>query len=240
MKYFKFAQISADTGISWAIEQPISGPSWPEIPGLDLSKIIQLSTNPTYYVATVGNAANPNAENHIFQLTFDQYAKEIEQHVMHLINKEKDEIYQTEYVFRNSTFNRYHETASIAGIYKYEQAKALIADADADVPVIRIEAAARGVDAVVMANRIIENHESFRNKEAKISGIRGKILDRLNAYEFDLSDPEGSYEEFMSEEVIGTRPMFAYEQSIDGIPVEEIEVKVRKYQLAIEPRFNYE
>jgi hypothetical protein len=239
MKYFKFAQISADTGISWAIEQPISGPSWPEIPGLDLSKIIQLSTNPTYYVATVGYGANPNAENHIFQLTFEQYAKEIEQHVMHLINKEKDRIYEIEYVFRNSTFNKYHETASIAGIYKYEQAKALVADVDADAPVIRIEAAARGVDAVVMANRIIENHESFRNKEAKISGIRGKILDRLNAYEFDLTDPEGSYDEFMSEEVIGTRPMLGYEQSIGGSPA-EVEVKVRKYQLVIESRFNYE
>jgi hypothetical protein len=238
MKYFKFAQISADTGISWAIEQPISGPSWPEIPGLDLSKIIQLSTNPTYYVATVGYGANPNAENHIFQLTFEEYAKEIEQHVLHLINKEKDGIYQTEYVFRNSTFNRYHETASIAGIYKYEQAKALVADVDADAPDVRIEAAARGIDVVVMANRIIEKHESFRNKEAKISGIRGKILDRLDSYEFDLSDPEGSYAEFMSEEVIGTRPILG--QSIDGGSVEEIEVKVRKYQLAIEPRFNYE
>jgi hypothetical protein len=26
MKYFKFAQISQDTGISWAIAQPVSGP----------------------------------------------------------------------------------------------------------------------------------------------------------------------------------------------------------------------
>jgi hypothetical protein len=42
----------------------------------------------------------------------------------------------------------------------------------------------------------------------------------------------------MSEEVIGTRPILG--QSIDGGSVEEIEVKVRKYQLAIEPRFNYE
>ena len=238
MKYFKFAQISADTGISWAIKQPISGPSWPNLPGLDLSKIIQLATNPTYYVAAVGNAAQSNSENHIFHLTFEEYAKEVEQHVLHLINKEKDGIYETEYLFRNSTFSKYHETASLAGIYKYEQAKALVADVDADAPVIRIEATARGIDPVVMANRIIENHESFRAKEAKISGIRGKILDRLNAYEFDLSDPEGSYEEFMSEEVIGTRELPEFHRVIGG-PT-EVEVKVRKYQISLESRFNHE
>jgi hypothetical protein len=87
MKYFKFAKISADTGISWAIEQPTSGPSWPEIPGLEASNAIQLSKNPTYYVATVGYTANPVAENHIFQLTFEEYAKEIGDHVTHLLNK---------------------------------------------------------------------------------------------------------------------------------------------------------
>jgi hypothetical protein len=238
MKYFKFAKISADTGISWAIEQPTSGPSWPEIPGLDLNKAIQLATNPTYYVAPVGNAANPVAENHIFQLTFEQYAKEIEQHVLYNLNREKEWIYEAEHLFRNSIFNKYHETASIAGIYKYEQAKVLVADVDADAPVIRIEADARGVDPVVMANRIIENHESFRNKEAKISGIRGKILDRLNAYQFDLSDPEGSYDEFMSEEVIGTRTLPEWQRAI-GEPT-EVEVKVRKYQISLESRFNYE
>ena len=238
MKYFKFAKISADTGISWAIEQPISGPSWPDLPGLDLNKAIQLATNNTYYVAAVDSAARSNSENHIFHITFEQYAKEIEGHVLHNLNREKESVYEAEYLFRNSIFNKYHETASIAGIYKYEQAKALVADANADAPVIRIEATARGIDPVVMANRIIENHESFRAKEAKISGIRGKILDRLNAYEFDLTDPEGSYEEFMSEEVIGTRTIPEYLRTING-PT-EVEVKVRKYQIALQSRFDYE
>lgn len=238
MKYFKFAKISADTGISWAIEQPISGPSWPDLPGLDLSKAIQLATNPTYYVASVGNAARSDSDNHIFHITSEQYAKEIQEHVLHNLNREKDSVYEAEYLFRNSTFNKYHDTASIAGIYKYEQAKSLVADVDADAPVIRIEAASRGIDPVAMANRIIENHDSFRNKEAKISGIRGKILDRLNAYEFDLTDPEGSYEEFMSEEVIGMRTIPEYQRAI-GEPT-EVEVKVRKYQISLQSRFDHE
>jgi hypothetical protein len=238
MKYFKFAQISADTGISWAIEQPITGPSWPEIPGLEASNAIQLSKNPIYYVATVGNAANPDAENHIFQLTFEEYAKEIEEHVMFRINEEKTRIYESENNFRKSIFNKYHDTATVAGIYKYEQAKALVADADADAPDVRVEATSRGIDVITLANRIVENHESFRNKESKIAGIRGKILDRLNSYEFDLSDPQGSYDEFMSEEVIGTeiRPSSA----VLGTGAVEVDVKVRKYHLALDTRFKYE
>jgi hypothetical protein len=238
MKFFKFSQISADTGISWAIEQPITGPSWPEIPGLEASNAIQLSKNPTYYVATVGNAANPDAENHIFQLTFEEYAKEIEEHVTYLLNREKDMIYFYENEFRKSIFSKYHDTATVAGIYKYEQAKALVADADADAPDVRVEATSRGIDVITLANRIVENHESFRNKESKIAGIRGKILDRLNSYEFDLSDPQGSYDEFMSEEVIGTeiRPG----SIVLGTGSVEVDVKVRKYHLAIDSRFKYE
>jgi hypothetical protein len=234
MKYFKFAKISADTGISWAIEQPTSGPSWPEIPGLDLNKAIQLATNPTYYVAPVGNAANPVAENHIFQLTFEEYAKEIGDHVTHLLNKEKNMIYFYENEFRKSIFSKYHDTATLAGIYKYEQAKALLLDDKADAPDVRVEAASRGIDLLTLANRIVENHESFRTKEAKIAGIRGKILDRLNAYEFDPNDPDASYAEFMAEEVIGMRNLYHIAEG------EVEEVIVRKYHLALDERFTYE
>lgn len=237
MKYFKFAQISAETGISWAIEQPISGPSWPELPGLEASNVIQLSKNPIYYVAPVNYSARSDSANHIFHITFEEYAKEIEEHVMFRVNEEKTWIYEYENNFRKTIFNKYHETSTVAGIYKYEQAKTLLVDADADASDVRVEAASRGIDVITLANRIVENHESFRNKEAKIAGIRGKILDRLNSYEFDLSDPRGSYDEFMSEEVIGTeiRPP----SSVLGVGSVEVDVKVRKYQLAIESRFKY-
>jgi len=238
MKYFKFAQISADTGISWAIEQPITGPSWPQIPGLEASNAIQLAKNTTYYVAPVGNDARANSDNHIFELTFEEYTKEVEDHVTYLLNKEKDMIYFYENEFRKSIFSKYHDTATVAGIYKYEQAKALLLDEDADAPDVRVEAASRGVDVIDLANRIVENHKSFRTKEAKIAGIRGKILDRLNSYEFDLTDPQGSYEEFMAEEVVGTeiRPP----SSVLGVGGVEVDVKVRKYHLALETRFKYE
>jgi hypothetical protein len=238
MKYFKFAQISAESGISWAIAQPLSGPSFPEIPGLESSTFIQLSHNPTYYIAPVDDAAVANPDNHIFELTAGEYAEQLKQHVMYQLNKEKDSIYQEEYNFRQSIFSKYHDTASTAGIYKYEQAKALVADATAAALDVRAEATARGVTPGVMANRIITNHEDFRAKEAKIAGIRGKILDRINAYEFDLEDTTGSYAEFLTEDVVGTITRTEFEE---GELVEKVvDIKVRKYQLDLGTRFQYE
>lgn len=238
MKYFKFTQISADTGISWAIAQPVSGPSYSDIPGLEISNSIQLAHAQIYYIATVANDAVADPDNHIFELTAGEYAEELKQHVMHQLNKEKDSIYQEEYNFRQSVFSKYHETASTAGIYKYEQALALVEDGTAAAPDVRAEATARGVAPGVIATRIIENHEDFRAKEAKIAGIRGKIFDRLEAYEFDLEDADGSYAEFLTEEVIGTRIEYTFEE---GEMVEkEVDIKVRKYQLTLGIRFQYE
>ena len=102
MKYFKFAQISQETGISWAIAQPISGPSYPDIPGLDASSLVQLAYNSTYYVGPVDDGAVADPDNHIFEITAAEYAQELKQHVIHQLNKEKDSIYQEEYSFRSS------------------------------------------------------------------------------------------------------------------------------------------
>lgn len=238
MKYFKFAQISEETGISWAIAQPVSGPSYPKIPGLDLSSAVQLAHARLYYLAKVADEAEANPENHIFELTAEEYAEELKQHTLSKLTEEKESIYQEEYAFRQSVFSKYHDTASLAGIYKYEQAKELIADNEAAAVEIRAEATARGVDPVAMANRIIENHEDFRTKEAKIAGIRGKVLDRLEAFEFDLEDADASYQDAISTEVVGTRTENVFE---DGEMVEkEVDVLVGKYQLALTTRFQYE
>jgi len=237
MKYFKFAQISQDTGISWAIAQPVSGPSWPDLPGLDVSASIQLSHNPTYYIAQVNDTAVANPDNHIFELTAGEYAEQLKQHVMYQLNKEKDSIYQEEYNFRQSIFSKYHDTASTAGIYKYEQAKALVADATAAALDVRAEATARGVAPAVMAGRIITNHEDFRAKEAKIAGIRGKIFDRVSTYVFNLDDADASYAEFLTQDVVGTRTEQVLE---NGAMVERVvDVKVGKYQLGLGARFQH-
>ena len=237
MKYFKFAQISEETGISWAIAQPSSGPSYPKIPGLNLNLVVQLSQSPIYYVANVADNAVADPDNHIFELTKEEYASELKIHTLSLLNSEKESLYKQELDFRNEIFSKYHDTASLAGIYKYQQAKELISDNTALAVEIRAEATARGVEPEVLANKIIENHEDFRNKEAKIAGIRGKIFDRLESFVFDMDNPDSSYLDAVSVEVIGSKIDNVYE---DGEMVEEeVDVVVPKYRLEIQKRFQY-
>ena len=237
MKYFKFTQISSDTGISWAIAQPVSGPSWPDIPGLENSNSIQLAHNSIYYLAQVSDEAVANPNNHMFELTPEEYAQELKTHVMHQLNREKDNIYKEENDFRSSVFSKYHETASIAGIYKYNQAKELLENNQATAADVRAEATARGVDVTVMANRIVQNHESFRDKEAKIAGLRGKILDRIEAFVFDLENPQTSYNEFMTQETVGTREVQEMENG--EMMNKTVDVNVRKYKLDLGTRFTF-
>ena len=103
---------------------------------------------------------------------------------------------------------------------------------------MRAEATARGVAPSVIAARVIENHEDFRAKEAKIAGIRGKILDRIDGYVFNLSNADASYAEFLTEEVVGTTTRNELE---NGIMVEkEVDIKVGKYRLSLGTRFQHE
>jgi len=238
MKYFKFTQISADTGISWAIAQPVSGPSWPDIPGLEISNSIQLAHNSIYYLAQVSDEAIANPNNHMFELTPEEYAQELKTHVLHQLNQEKNNIYKEEKDFRDSVFSKYHETASIAGIYKYQEALELLADENALAPQVRQEATIRGVSPSVMATRIKDNHESFRTKETKIAGIRGLIQDRLNNFVFDVNDAVGSYNEFYSLDIIGTRTEMRPNPEAPGEQIETtVNITVPKYELALEQRF---
>ena len=75
MKYFKFTQISGDTGISWAIAQPVSGPCYPPLPGLN--NVIQLNYNNLYYICEVSDEATPNPENFCFEISVEERAQEL-------------------------------------------------------------------------------------------------------------------------------------------------------------------
>ena len=88
-----------------------------------------------------------------------------------------------------------------------------------------------------MANRIVQNHESFRDKEAKIAGLRGKILDRIEAFVFDLENPQTSYNEFMTQETVGTREVQEMENG--EMMNKTVDVNVRKYKLDLGTRFTF-
>lgn len=236
MKYFKFTQISAESGISWKIEQPISGPSYPFtlLPGL--TNIIQLSYDNMFYIGEADDSATENPSNFIFQLTFEERAQELYQHIEFIRQQSLARIYDDENLFRRETF-KYDSSASLAGLYKYEEAKQLVLDNNSTASVIRMEAQVRGMDPVILAQRIITNHEDFRQIDAKIAGIRGLILDRINAFSFDLENPDISLNEYFSKEKIGEELVPSRSYGEENYVMRD--VMIGKYDLALNYRYKY-
>lgn len=64
---------------------------------------------------------------------------------------------------------------------QYSEAVALMADPAASVPLITALAQARGMDAGVLAQRIIRNRETWSVLTGNVIGQRLKIVDRINA-----------------------------------------------------------
>lgn len=202
MKIFKFLSVDAKTGVSVEIERPIEGPAKPNLP--DMGEVFYFGG---WMYATVGNTAKANPENYIFEVTQADFDEAIAAEFANFKASRIDDAYKEEKDIRAGLFGKYHDSAAVAGVYKYEQAKALLADPTADAPEVVAEATARGVDAAVIAQRIVDNHEAFRLTEAKLAGLRGKIVDRLNGLTFDATDALGSWRELVErKEVIGTYP----------------------------------
>lgn len=202
MKFFKFYKVDASTGISVEIERSVEGPTNPSLAGL--ANIFEFGG---WSYATADDAAAADDDNCIFEITEAAYIAVIKDGFNALKLGRTNSAYEQEKGLRESQFSKYGDTATIAGVYKYDLAKAYVADNSADAGVVATEATARGLTTLAMANKIVTNHEAFRATEAKIAGLRGKIVDRLAGLTFNessLSDALASWTEITKSETIGT------------------------------------
>lgn len=228
MKIFKFRQVDAKTGISVAIERPREGPTLPTLPGMNV--IFDLNY---FFYAYVDDTAEANPENYIFEITEEELIADIEAKTNQYLAMYKADAYKEEIDLRNRVFGKYHDTATSSGIYKYNEAVKFLTDGTPSAD-ITTEATVRGVTETEIAERIVTNHETFRTKEAQIAGLRGKILDRLDAYVFDATDAIGSWKELVERmEVIGQR------EPSGGGQQEDLDVKVGYYTPSLSLRWEY-
>ncbi len=230
MKIFKFYKVDGETGISVAIKKTPGGPCWPNLPGFN-----QIFDFNGFFYAYVDDSAVADPDNYIFEITEDEFIADVEAKTNQYLADYKAAAYPNEKVLRELVFGKYDATASIAGVYKYNEAVKLIADGTPSVD-ITAEATARGVTELELAEKIVINHEKFRANDAVIAGLRGKMLDRLNAYTFDTTDALGSWNELVGRmEVVGHRepsPGPAGQK-------EDLEVKVSYYYPDLATRWNY-
>lgn len=231
MKIFKFRQVDAATGISVAIEKSLEGPTNPSLPGL-----VEIFDEYNYYkYAHVDDSAVADPENYIFEITQDELTNDVQGKVNQYLENWKSQVYKNEKDLRQQVFGKYDDTATSSGIYKYDEAKQFLNNGTPS-PTISEEATIRGVSETEIAQRIIDNHEAFRIKEAKIAGLRGKILDRLNGYTFDSNDPLGSWDELVKRtEVIGQRKP----DVVGPGPQQNLDVVVGYYSPELALRWEY-
>ena len=201
MKFFKFHKVDVLTGKSVEIERAVEGPTNPSLDNLG-----QVYDFGGWNYASADDTASADTDNFIFEITEAEYIQVFKEAFDGLKRRNISEAYAQEKGLRTAQFGKYGDTATVAGVYKYDLAKAYVADNTADAGIVATEATARGLSTLAMATKIVTNHEAFRTTEAKIAGLRGKIVDRNAGLTFNdssVADALASWTEITKEEKIG-------------------------------------
>jgi len=237
MKYFKFTMIDAKTGISINRQTPVEGPIMPPIHGLEVL-FQDTAISEFWYGRSGSEQAVDDPENQTWEISLAEFSEIIAITIQRSINRIRDDLYTAEKQARDTILGKYHATASLAGIYKHDQAVAYLNDPSVMGSELVVEADVRGVSVHDLALRIKSHHETFRLQEATIAGIRGMLLDRLNDYAYNGSaDPWAAYQDYLRPEQVGTRSQMVFE---NGVMIEkQMPVTVPYHGYDIVTRFTY-
>ena len=176
-KNIKWIQVDADTQVSTAITKTKAGATNP-----NLTDLVEQFDWGQYKYGTVADSVTINSasnDNFIFEISNADYIADIKGKIEETVRTWKVEVYEQEKEVRKQQLSGYDDSvyASASG-YKYDAAVAFLASATANAG-LTTEATVRGVTVTVLANKIKTNHEAYITKDAQISGLRGKLYDRI-------------------------------------------------------------
>ena len=176
-KNIKWIQVDADTQVSTAIAKTKAGATNP-----NLTDLVEQFDWGQYKYGTVADSVTINSasnDNFIFEISNADYIADIKGKIEETVREWKVTVYEQEKELRKQQLSDYSDSvyASAAG-YKYDAAVAFISSATANAG-LTTEATVRGVTVTVLANKIKTNHEAYITKDAQISGLRGKLYDRI-------------------------------------------------------------
>ena len=176
-KNIKWIQVDADTQVSTAITKSKAGPTNP-----NLTDLVEQFDWGQYKYGTCADSVTINSASHdnfIFEISNADYIADIKGKIEETVREWKVTVYEQEKELRKQQLSDYSDSvyASASG-YKYEAAKAFLSSATANAG-LTTEATVRGVTVTVLANKIKTNHEAYITKDAQISGLRGKLYDRI-------------------------------------------------------------
>jgi hypothetical protein len=174
-KNIKWIKVDSVTGVSEATTKPTTGAVNPNLSGLT-----QTFDWGQYYYGTADDSVTVDPSNHIHEITDGEWIADIKGKIEEFVSEWKTVVYKNEIDLRKKELGTYADSvyASAAG-YKYDAAVAFISSATANAG-LTTEAFYRGTTVSTLANKIKVNHEAYITKEAKISGLRGMMYDRID------------------------------------------------------------
>lgn len=190
MKYVKFYLVDDTTGVSTLLQAESAGARIPEIPGLT-NLCVDFEAKWYYGHASDDFVADP--DNHIYELTLEQYTAELTEKIAKLKADTIEVLYEEEKILRSNKLSSYHETATTAGVQKYNEA-VTFNDSGVASASLTTEAEKRGITVAQLCEKIIRKYNEFRAIDSKISGLRGKLTDRIKAFTLDQDDPWTSHQ----------------------------------------------
>lgn len=233
MKYVKFYPVDDVTGVSALIEEPKSGSSVPKIPGLTN---LCVDYPCQWYYGQVPDDFVPDPDNHIYELTMEQYAEELTKKIEALKKDAIKYLFEEERYLRDVKLAPYHESATTAGIQKYQEAIQYTETGVASVS-LTTEASMREITVDQLCEKIVRKYETFRNLDSRISGLRGKILDRVRSFTLDATDPWTSHQEWETREETLAPSRIPTETSLTSLEKETPET-VRYYSTSLYHRYH--
>ena len=221
-KNIKWIKVDSVTGVSEATTKPKNGAVNPNLSGLT-----QTFEWGQYQYGTADDGVSTNDSNHIHEITDAEWITDITGKIDEFVRTWKIDIYEREIDLRKKELGTYADSvyASASG-YKYDAATAFISSATPNAG-LTTEAFYRGTTVGTLAAKIKTNHEAYITKEAKIAGIRGLLLDRIDGIlaGIDTSTVAKALESYAgihTSEKIGTR--------LTGIGTETEDVEVGFYK----------
>ena len=204
-KNIKWIQVDADTQVSTAIAKTKAGATNP-----NLTDLVEQFDWGQYRYGTCADSVTINSasnDNFIFEISDADYIADIKGKIEETVREWKVTVYEQEKELRKQQLSGYSDSvyASASG-YKYEAAKAFLSSATANAG-LTTEATVRGVTVTVLANKIKTNHEAYITKDAQISGLRGKLYDRIASIGINstsVATALASHAGIHTNEVVGT------------------------------------
>ena len=174
-KNIKWIKVDSVTGVSEATTKVTNGAANPNLSGLT-----ETFDWGQYHYGTADDSVSTDDSNHIHEISDGEWIADIKGKIDEFVRTWKVVVYEQELDLRKKELGTYADSvyASAAG-YKYDAAVAFISSATPNAG-LTTEAFYRGTTVSTLANKIKTNHEAYITKEAKISGLRGMMYDRID------------------------------------------------------------